>query len=206
MKTIGQTLRNARSVKKYSLDRLEEITKIKSDFIDLVEKEKWDRLPPFPTVLGFVKSIANAVGVDERFAVAVLKRDYPPKKLRINPKPDISGKFSWSPRLTFAIGVGVVLAVIFGYLAFQYVGFTSKPRLKVESPKDGQTINGTQINVFGSTDSDVKITVNNQPVIVSDDGKFMVSLEVVADTHVVTIVATSRSGKVTTISRRITVQ
>lgn len=203
MQTVGQILKAARVAKKYSLGRVEEMTKIKSGFIDALEKEGWEKLPPFPTVLGFVKSVAGAVGVNERTAVAVLKRDYPPKTLSINPKPDVANKKSWSPKATFIVGIGAVLFVIFGYLVFQYVHFISSPNLLVESPKEGQEITSGSVMVFGTTEADVKLTVNNQPVLVDNDGKFSVDLAVTKETRQVDVIAISRSGKLTEIHRTI---
>lgn len=205
MKTIGQILKDARVAKSYSLGHVEGLTKIKSSFINSIEKENWGSLPPFPTILGFVKNISNALDIDSTMTVAILKRDYPPKKLRISPKPDVTKKFMWSPKLTFAFGVTAVLLVLFGYLGFQFFHFRSAPKLIVDSPKESQVINGNSVIVFGSTDSDAKIMVNNQPIIISDDGKFSSSLDVSSETKEITITASSRSGKITTVIRRITV-
>jgi hypothetical protein len=206
MKTFGQIIGDARAKKRLSYKRLEEITKIKAVFIEAIEKEKWQALPPFPIVLGFVKSISSPLGIDDKMAVAVLKRDYPPKRLNINPKPDMAARFSWSPKLTFAIGIGIVVIAILGYLAFQYSRFISPPGLTVDSPKDGQVVNGNSVTVFGTTDSDAKITVNNQSVIVDQDGKFSVSIGVVLTTKEIVVDAISRSGKERVISREITVE
>jgi cytoskeletal protein RodZ len=203
MKTIGQILQKERVDKEMTLGDLEKITKIRASFIELIEEEKWEQLPPFPTVLGFVKSISWAVGLDRKMAVAVLKRDYPPQKLKISPKPDVKNKVLWSPKLTFLLGVTFVLMCLFGYLGYQYYKFVSPPRLRVESPKEEQIIVGDSVNVFGSTDSDAKIEVNDQPVTVSDDGKFSVSLSVAPETREVIVKASSRSGKSTTVSRKI---
>jgi cytoskeletal protein RodZ len=206
MKTIGQIIKEARLKKKLSLKKVEDITKIKSSFIWAIEKEKWEILPPFPTVLGFVKSLSLILDVDEKMAVAVLKRDYVPKKLDINPRPDVGSRFIWSPKLTFALGVGAVALVTLGYLVFQYVRFISPPSLTVESPKEGQIIKGSDVLVFGSTDSDAKITVDNQPVLVDQEGKFSVSIGIIQNTKEIDVVAVSRSGKSTTIRRTIVVE
>ena len=79
MKTIGEILKDARVGKKYSLEHLERVTKIKSEFIDSIEEEKWEELPPFPTVLGFVKNLAMALDVDEKMAAALLSATIPRK-------------------------------------------------------------------------------------------------------------------------------
>jgi cytoskeletal protein RodZ len=206
MKTIGQIINSARVKKKLSLRKLEEETKIKATFIDSIEKEKWNDLPAFPTISGFVKSISAPLGIDEKMAIAVLKRDYPPKKLNINPKPGVPLQLTWSPKLTFIIGTSVIVLVVLSYLGYQYLRFISPPGLTVESPKENQIVSGNSVPVFGTTDSDVKITVDNQPVLVDQDGKFSTNIEITGTTKEVDIVATSRSGKVRGISRKITIQ
>jgi cytoskeletal protein RodZ len=206
MKTIGLILKNARVEKKLTLSHVEDVTKIKSLFIDLLEKEDWDTLPPFPTVLGFVKSIAGALEMDEKFAVAILKRDYPPKKLRITPKPDLVNKLSWGPKITFMVGVGAVLVILFGYLMVQYVRFVSPPSLHLNSPQENQVITTGNVTVFGETDSDAKVVVNNQPIAVSADGKFSIDMNVAVETKEIVVTASSRSGKVTEIRRKVSVE
>lgn len=205
MKTIGEVVKIARVRKKYSIARLEEITKIKASFIEAIENENWSALPNFSTTLGFVKSIAGAVNVDEKTAVAVFKRDYPPKVQVINPKPDVGGKFVWSPKLTFGVGVGTIVVLILGYLGIQYMKFISPPELKIETPKEGEVVTGRYVAVSGVTDTDAKIIVNNQPVLVSPDGKFLVGLEIIPETHEIEIKAIGRSGKETIIKRNISV-
>lgn len=206
MNTIGKILKDARVEKRYSTVKLENLTRIRKDFIEAIEKEDWDNLPPFPIVLGFVKSLAGSLSLPEKKVVAVLKRDYPPKKININPKPDISNKFVWSPKLTFFVGIGFVVLLIFGYLLFQYIRFISPPHLEIISPKQDQVINQNEVLVTGTTDVDAKIIVNNQPVPVNEDGSFSVNLAVVKSTSEINITATSRSGKTTTILRKIIVR
>ncbi|MEK7470979.1 MAG: helix-turn-helix domain-containing protein [Patescibacteria group bacterium] len=206
MKTIGQVLKEARLGKRYSLVKMENITRIKKDFIEALENEDWEALPAFPTILGFAKSLASPLDIPENSVVAVLKRDYPPKKLFINPKPDISSKFIWSPKLTFFVGAGMVLSIIFGYLIFQYIRFSSPPKVVVEVPIEGEVVNGKTVHIVGNTETDAKILINNQPVLVSDNGKFTIDLAVTKDTKEIVVKSISRSGKSTEIKRKIEVQ
>ncbi len=203
MKKIGEILKEARRHKGYSHKDLENITKIKVDFIENIEEEKWKNLPSFPTVLGFIKSISGTLGLNEKMTVAVFKRDYSLSKPDINPKKDAATKPGWNPRTTFILGIVLVVLSILGYLSFQYASFASPPKVSVESPIDGQIVNGNTVKVFGSTQLDVKIMVDNQPVLVDKDGKFFVDIGITKDTKQIVITAQSRSGKTTTISRRI---
>lgn len=203
MKTIGKLLHETRVEKRYSLGTVAQKTRIRREFIGAIEKENWGALPEFPVVVGFVKSISGSLGISTRQAVALLRRDYPPKPLPINPKPDVGNKFSWSPKLTTLVGVGAVLVLILGYLGFQYVKFISPPSLEVDAPKENQVITSRNLDVVGKTDSDATITVNNQQALVGDDGKFQTQVSIFEGTTDVVIKATSRSGKETIIKRKI---
>lgn len=205
MNTIGKFLKEARIRKGYSLSQLEDDTKIKRTFIVAVEKENWASLPDFPVTLGFVKNIAKYLGADERVAVAILKRDYPPQSLSINPKPDVGSKFFWSPRLTFLVGIGMVLFLILGYMGFQYVKFVAPPTLSVIQPKDEAKVKLPSVKVSGKTDANATVLVNNQPVLIEEDGSFGVEIEIFEGTDEIVVSATSRAGKETVVSRKILV-
>lgn len=203
MKTIGKFLKDVRVKEKYSKTRVAKITKIKASFIEAIEKENWEALPDFPVVLGFVKSIAGILKIDEHRAVALLRRDYPPRVLPINPKPDVSSKFIWSPKLTFLTGLGLILIVIFGYLTIQYFHFISPPKLTVESPGEGQVINQRNVSVSGKVDPEATLKINNQPVLVEEDGAFKAEIEIFEGTEEIVAKAVSRSGKETVVRRKI---
>lgn len=203
METIGKVLKKARVRKRFSQARLEKETKIKREFIEAVEKEEWKKLPEFPVVLGFVKNLGRTLALDQKRVVALLRRDYPPRSLRINPKPDVSDKFIWSPRFTFVVGVAVVVVIILGYLSFQYKKFISPPNLEVYEPAEGETIIEQKVFVLGITDPDAVIKINNQLVLVSEEGEFEAEIEIFKGTEELVIRAVSRSGKETIIRRKI---
>lgn len=206
MQKIGSFLAESRLKKKYSISRLEEETRIKSVFLESLEKEDWGSLPDFPVVSGFVKNISKALGANEKTALALLRRDYPKQEVNLNPKPDVSNNFSWTPKLTFFVGVVVIVCLILGYLGFQYAGFINPPRLEVTAPKEGETIKKVEYEVRGKTDSGATVKVNNQPALVDDSGNFKTEIEVSKDLNEVVVKATSRSGKETTVSRTIKVE
>jgi cytoskeletal protein RodZ len=203
MKSVGEIIKDTRNKKKFSKKKLANLTKIKKEFIEAIETSRWEQLPEYPVVYGFVRSIASVLEIDQKNLLAILRRDYPPQSLPINPKPDIEQKFVWSPKLAFIIGTSLVSIVIIGYLIFQYLNFISPPSLMVDYPKEGQTVKGRNLLVEGSTDSNATVLVNNQPTIVEDDGKFRAEIEIYEGTNQVVIVSRSRSGKETVVSRNI---
>lgn len=196
-------MKEARAKKRYSQEKIAEETKIKKEFISSMEKENWELLPEFPVIVGFVKQISKFLKVDERQAVALLRRDYPPKVLPVNPKPDVSKKFRWRPRTTFIVGITIVIMMVLGYLGFQYSRFISPPKLVVDQPQEEEVVKERILIVSGKTDLDATIRINNQPVLVDEDGDFETEIEIFEGTEEIIVKAVSRSGKDAIIRRKI---
>jgi hypothetical protein len=204
MRTIGKLISDTRAKKRYSYLMLEEKTKIKVEFIKAIEKEEWSKLPEYPVVRGFVKSLAGALGVETNQAMALLRRDYPPRSidLKVNPKPDIAEKFVWSPKLTFAVGAVFMIVSFIAYLTYQYSNFIKPPSLIVEYPPDGEIVKTRRLNVYGKTDNEATIVINSQPTLVRE-GEFNTTIEIYEETQEIVVTAKSRSGKETVIRRKI---
>lgn len=203
MRTIGEIIKQARIEKNITFEKLEDLTKIKREFIKAIESEKWANLPEYPVVQGFIKNLAKTLEVGEEKATALLRRDYPPKTLPVNPKPDVQKNFFWSPKLTFFLSGGLLVILILGYLFFQYYNYVKPPKLQLAVPVEGEIVEAETVLVQGETNADATVTVNNQPVVVEKDGSFLVNLEVSQNTEKIIVVAESSSGKKTELSRTI---
>lgn len=203
MKSVGEVIKEARIKKKLSREKLEVKTKIKREFIEALEDSKWDALPEYPVVFGFVKNIAGVLGLNKANLTALLRRDYPPKTLRVNPKPEMREKFKWGPKATFATAIVFVLMVVFVYLGVSYLNFIRPPHLELQEPVEGQLVEKNVLSVRGKTNPEVFVKVNNQPVLVGEEGYFETEIEIFEGTEEVEVVARSRSGKETVVRRNI---
>ena len=205
MTTIGSLIKEARRKKGLTRIQLSRDTKIKKEFIKALEAHVWQSLPEYPVVVGFVKNLSQELGIDKSQALAFLRRDYPPQKLQINPKPDVGkNEFRWNPRLTFLVGVAAVILTIFGYLGFQYINFIRPPSLTVGAPIEGQEIFESLLVVVGKTEATAAVRVNNQPALVDEHGFFRTEIEVTNETNEIEVSAISRSGKETV--KRVTIR
>lgn len=206
MKSVGEIIKETRQEKGFTIDDLARETKIKRHFLLAIEKGLWSKLPEYPVLQGFIRLIGHALDFDEYKLVAVLRRDYPPKQLRVNPRPDVGDKFRWSPRLTFFIGVLIIILIVAGYLVFQYYRFVSPPTLTLDFPPDGFVATEITLRVSGNTSQDATVVVNNQPIVVDENGAFSGEIKITAETSEIEVKSTSRAGKETTIRRSINVR
>ena len=205
MKSFGEVIKETRLEHKFTLEDLEQTTKIKKEFLRAIESQRWDKLPDYPVLQGFVRLIGHSLDTDEKKLVAFLRRDYPPKQLRVSPRPDISNKVNWKPKLVVFLGAAASAIVVVGYLVYQYYSFVSPPALSIDFPPDGYEVHEKSLSIKGKTSQDATVSVNNQPFIVDPDGAFSGTIGVAPETKELDIVAKSRAGKETTVKRNIVV-
>lgn len=62
--TVGDRLRQAREAANLSLDQVASQTRIPMRHLQHIEREEWDALPAVTYCVGFVRSYANAIGLD----------------------------------------------------------------------------------------------------------------------------------------------
>ena len=72
---LGPFLRRLREEKDLSLRSLSEHTRIRTYYLESMEKGDFDKLPTGPVGLGFVRAFADAVGADSNAVVASYKRE-----------------------------------------------------------------------------------------------------------------------------------
>ncbi len=205
MKTIGTYLRVAREEQNITYKELSHATKIKPEFLEAIENAQWEKLPELPVLVGFVKSISDVVNLNRDQAVGLLRRDYPPKKVSINPVPDVRREFRFGQRTIYAV-IGVIALVLMStYLFSQYKTFTSPPPVTIISPAENELVSAHKLTVRGTTDATATVKVNGQTALVDENGNFATDVEVVNETKTIEVHSLSRTGRETVISRTIQV-
>jgi bacillopeptidase F len=69
-----------------------------------------------------------------------------------------------------------------------------KPKLEIESPKDGDTTNKNEITIKGKTDPEAGVRINNSHVVVGIDGTFTKSMRLQDGENKLEILATDIAG------------
>ena len=76
MSEIGPTLRQARMREGWDITEVEERTKIRAKYLRALENEEWSLLPGATFTKGFLRTYAEALGLDWRLLVDEYKREW----------------------------------------------------------------------------------------------------------------------------------
>jgi len=208
MRTIGQTLREEREKQFYTLDQVEKVTKIRIELLEFLEADKFDKLPPATFVQGFIKSYGKFLKLDPEKLLAIYRREFsvkknPPKVMNALANPLRKPGWMLTPtKILSGLVVGLVL-IFFGYLWFEYRSLAGAPYLEVSKPVDLTSSTNSTIEVAGKTENEAKVEINSQEVTVDSSGNFSQEIKLSDGVTKITVTATSKSGKVTSIEKTV---
>jgi hypothetical protein len=107
-------------------------------------------------------------------------------------------RIQFTPRMLSALIVGGLLLILGTYVVWQIARLNQPPSLEINSPKDGEKITQTFVTVSGKTEPGMKLTINDEQVLVDDSGKFSASLGIGSGQKQLVIRSQNKFDKVTT--------
>lgn len=205
----GQRLKESRLAKRLSIEDVAKATKIRTAFIQAIEKGEYHKLPSPAYASGFVRNYASFLDLPEREILAIFRREFDEEKA-YKVLPDSLANAQDFPRKSLRIQqtlliLLVVLGTFFAYIGYQYRFLVVNPPLTVESPREGITT-GQEIIIQGKTDGNATVTVNSSPVTMTPSGEFSKKVLLFPGKTTLSIVATNTIGKKTEVRRTITVE
>ena len=206
MTTVGEIFYNARTSKKLTFEQVEATTRIRSKFIDALEKNQFDKLPPGTFTKGFIKNYAAFLGLPQDEMLAFYRRQVNEEKVTVLPRGRTNAlvkRFSLTPQRFTAISIGLLLVAFFSYLIFSYFQFAGSPALTVTLPTNNFVTQQDTVEVMGKTDPDATLLINNQPVQTSENGSFDVKIDLQPGLNTLTITATNKFKRQTTVVRNL---
>lgn len=211
MKTVGTILRQARESKKISLVDVEKATKIRSKFLEAIERDEYQSLPTIAYAKGFVKNYAEFLGLRSDTILAFFRRqtEEAPRSsivLRGLANPLNTSIFRLTPSRFLTLLLISVIGLFAIYLGLQYKKLQQVPSLSINSPQPHQVVHERRVEVLGKTDTDATMTINGISVLVRGDGKFFDQVSLNPGINHIVVVATSRFGKIHSATRDVLYQ
>lgn len=212
--TLGERLRQFRLDKRMSLGEISRITKIQTAYLEYLEDGDYDKLPADVYVKGFLRSYGDFLGVDGKILVKLyekekgirknLEESKNPQAYKIPAKPVNISSFVFTPQKMALYLVIIVIISGLTYLYKEIGSFADAPRLVVFSPQTDTTIESNSLYVEGVTDKDASLFINDQPILVNDDGKFKENITLQSGMNTINLRALNKFGKET--GKAITIQ
>ncbi|MDP1845934.1 MAG: DUF4115 domain-containing protein [Candidatus Moranbacteria bacterium] len=209
--TLGEQLKKIRSEGRITLSEISRETKIPVRYLTMIEESDYDSLPPDVYVKGFLRNYAEYLGVDSKKLIELYQRE---KDIKNNltkrgdagsaPKSVRVPRFVITPKIITAAAISLVVLGGFLFLYKEIGRFAAVPRLAITEPLGDEAIEGNSIDVIGFTDQDAKLTINDQSVLVNDNGEFRESILLQEGLNAITISATNRFGK--NVSKKINIK
>lgn len=173
MTDLGQLLRKARMEKKISLEQLEETTKIRKRYLEAIEEGNYKVLPGNFYVRAFIKSYAEAVGMDPNEVLRMYQNVIPtaePENVepirakRTTRNTEKIGKYASTVMMvSFVV---LILGIIYYYLNMNYIGKQneanpdSEPKRVTDKAEPAPTVTG---DTYGITLNDKKTAATVTP-------------------------------------------
>lgn len=209
MRTVGEILKQERLKKGLSLEGVEKVTKIRTKFLELIEKDDFSKIPQGTICRGFIRNYAQVLGLGPEGILAVFRRDFiEDEKGQIVPRGMASSlnkfRLSWNPKLTFFLFFALVMGLFFGFLIKQYLNYTSLPEISVFSPSEGQVFKKNQIEFLGRTDKDISLYIDGEIVNLDSTGEFKKTFSLTRGENEFVLEAIDRRGQKTRLVRKVT--
>jgi len=81
---LANILKTRREALGWTLDEVEEITRVRRSYLEALEQAAYDVLPPRAFALGFVKAYAKALGLDEESLADMFRHEVSPQNTRLH--------------------------------------------------------------------------------------------------------------------------
>lgn len=179
--TLGEKMRRARSEKRIGLPEIAKNTKIQLEYLEYLENGNYNGLPADVYVRGFLKSFADYLGINEEYLIKSFNKEKSIQQ-NIEGKDNIKDKkkvnninlsrIAVTPKIISIFFISLFFIMLSFYLFKNLNNFVSNPELLIMNPAADSVINDTKVLVKGKTDVGNDLFINNQQVLVDDEGIF----------------------------------
>lgn len=209
--TLGDRFREVREEMGWSIEDAASRTGIRASYLEAIEKGRYGDIPGAVYARNFVRKYASVLEVSESAALDLFDQEHSVTK-QLAPSPNDAQRRSGEVRAIITPqGIRWFLIILLGVSVLVYLGlelrnFTAPPMLLVEYPPEELTIAVRSVELRGTTDPEVTVTVNGRAIIVDRNGKFQQTLDLQDGLNSIIIRAQKKRGDATTVERQILVK
>lgn len=203
-KDLSEFLKEKRQSKNFSLEKLSELTKIQLYHLEALEAGQFEKLPPSVYRDGIFKRLSKFLDTNEGEIMEAYRNKFEFSNSTMpfdSAYPNYS-YFILTPNKLIIFAGGLLLALLSGYLWYQFNFLIGPPNLAIKPSEDATTKEET-ILVSGKTDNGIDLTINGENTYVDSNGGFKKDIKLAAGINIIEIKAVNSFDKVTKIIRQV---
>ncbi len=190
-------LKNTRLEKGLEINEIAHSTKIRSDYIEAIESENINQIPPEPYSSLIIKDYAQFLGLNGQDVLSLFRRDFDHRRQKSTSRIASS---SFNPQVAYSVFVVLVVISLCLYLVFEYLKYNQPPNLVVSWPNENTLVSDV-IELNGKTNSEATVRINQDLVVVDLEGNFSKKIPLKQGETKITIESKSPSGKTTQVEK-----
>ena len=211
-KTLGEVLVEARKEKEVTLVKVERKIHVQKKYLEALERGDYSIFPGQVYGRNFLRAYASFLDLDMGRLTALFDKEYDSHH-RFNgshQEPIVDFKprsrkssFIIFPKVAKSILVLAVVVVLVGYLSFKVKNIISPPILIIRSPADNLITEGTHVQVVGQTEKEVELTINNEEVLIGNDGDFSKTINLKDGLNTIEVIACKKHSRENVVERHV---
>lgn len=204
-KSLKDLLGEVLAVRNLNLEKLVVATDIPERYLQALLQGEYKKLPPAPYVRSYLMKIAEVANMESTILWNAYKREYPARTSGLQDKlPNNQFKMRSFPRGLAVLAIVIVVVVAYGVLRID--DFLGTPTIEIGSPVNNEVVNVGVVRVQGEINPQDKLTINNEEILVEEDGQFEKELTLQPGVNTIEVIAKRLLGKETKVVRQVIYQ
>ncbi len=204
--TLGDYLKKVREKLNMDIKTVSLLTQIKPIYLQQLESGEFDKLPADVYTRGFLKNLSQLYHLPEQALIEQYEKEHGfahahSQRAKLN-----ISRFKFTPKTIIFLVSGLLFLGAVIYVASEIGSVLTPPKLEVTEPAADNTIEGNSIVVSGVAEIGSDVTINNQAVLLDQNGEFNENVILGSGLNVVEVTAKNKFNKISTITRTINAQ
>jgi len=203
--TLADKLNKARLESGLSLEELSQSTKIQPKYLETLERGDYNNLPGDIYAKAWIKIYAQSLGLNSKELLADYKieKTIGEKLYKVAAPKSSSKNFPvfdiLAPKNLKRAGITLIVLALLSYLGWELNNIIAPPKVIIFEPENNFKTTASSLEIKGSTKPEVQLTINNELVLLNEDGSFNQTINLAIGLNNLQISAKKKHSKVNNI-------
>lgn len=205
---ISEQLRAARKAKNLKLEDAAKKLNISRKYLEALEKDEYDKLPPGVYGKNFLREYAVFLGLDydelaKAFTAENQTKQSGGRQELFSKQVVKSRHFMAAPKIIKNAAIIAAAAVCFIYLGYRLEKIVSPPNLSIYKPTENFITEKNSLEIIGKTEKEARIIINGELILSNAAGDFNKTINLKNGINIITITASNKYGRDNTIVKQV---